>query len=53
MVMEMTRLKFSDQKNYFLVSKDFEFKLMIHKVVKVKNGGFRARPLILNWQELF
>lgn len=53
MVMQMLRLKFSDQKNYFLVSTAFDLKVMIHKIVKVKNGGFRMRPLVLHWQELF
>jgi len=53
MVMQMDRLKFSDQKNYFLVTADFELKLMMRKVVKVKNGGFRTHPLLLNWQDLY
>lgn len=53
MVMQMLRLKFSDQKNYFLVSTTFDLKVMIHKIVKVKNGGFKMRPLVLHWQELF
>lgn len=50
MVMQLTRLKFSDQKNYFLVDSDFDLKLMMRKVVKVKNGGFRTHPVNLNWQ---
>jgi len=53
MVMQMNRVKFSDQKNYFLVNSDFGLKLTMHKQVKVKNGGFRAVPLLLSWEELF
>ncbi len=50
MVMQMIRLKFSDQKNYFLVSTGFDLKVTIRKIVKVKSGGFKAHPLVLHWQ---
>lgn len=53
MVIQMKRLKFSDQKNYLLVTSDFKLKIMTRKTVKVKNGGFRGSPLLLSWEELF
>lgn len=53
MVMQMKSLKFSDQKNYFLVTSDFKLKIMMRKLVKVKSGGFRTTPIILNWKDIY
>lgn len=53
MVVLMKSLKFSDQKNYFLVTSDFQLKIMIRKVVKLKSGGFRSHPIFMNWQDIY
>ena len=53
MVVQMRRVNFSDQKNFLLVSSEFELKLMTRRAVRVKSGGFRSRPLLLHWHDLF
>jgi hypothetical protein len=50
MVVQIMQEIYSDQKNLFLVSNEFDLKLMLRKTVKIKSGGFRTAPLTLNWE---
>ena len=53
MIMQIQREVYSDQKNWMLLTKNFEMKMMLKKEVLLKSGNFRSSPYKMKWEEIF